>query len=269
MATVIAFGTSNQGYFDLFMESCHRYHIDPVILGWGEKWIGFGKKMMEIQQYVMKLPEDEIVISVDPFDVIFLSGLNEIEEKFVRIGTPFLCGALRLNRFNRTIYSFEFNRTKRLIPETATGFNHLNSGTWIARAGTAGILIEDLIQKHHMTELSMEQQLLTGIYVKGNKIVDIDWKCEIFHTILFRDFITRRPDLSDLMFNETRIKNGITGTIPCILHASGNSRMREIAARLGYSHAVSTPSMAQLNYTRKAFFHIGNLLKYLFGGNGR
>jgi hypothetical protein len=269
MATVVAFGTSNQGYFDLFMESCHRYHIEPVILGWGEKWVGFGRKMMEIQQYVTKLPEEEIVISVDPFDVIFLSGLDEIEEKYVRNGTPFLCGALRLNRFNQTIYSFEFNRTRKLIPETATGFNHLNSGTWIARAGTAASLIEDLIRKHQMTEVSMEQQLLTGIYVKGSKIVDIDWKCDIFHNILFRDFLTRRPDLSGLVFNETRIKNKVTGTIPCILHASGNSRMREIATRLGYSQIVSTPSKPRLNYIRKAFFHIGNLLKYLFGGNGR
>ena len=269
MATVVAFGTSNQGYFDLFMESCHRYHIDPVILGWGEKWVGFGKKMMDIHQYIMKLPEDEIVISVDPFDVIFLTGLDEIEEKYVSLDTSFLCGALKLNRFNTSIYSFEFNRTKKLIPETATGFNHLNSGTWIARAGTAVSLIKDLIEKHHMTEVSMEQQLLTGIYVKGSPIVNIDWNCEIFHNILFRDFITRRPDLSGLVFNETRIRNAVTGTTPCILHASGNSRMKEIAMRLGYSQTVATPSKAQLNYTRKAFYHIGNLLKYLFGGDGR
>jgi hypothetical protein len=269
MATVLAYGTDKQGYFDLFMASCKRYHIEPVILGWGERWIGFGKKVMEIREYLRNLPGDEIVISVDPFDVIFLSGLEEIEEKFLKLSTPFLCGALKLNRFNRNIYSFEFNRTKRTIPETPSGFNHLNSGTWISRAGYAIGLIDTLTDRYQMTEVTMDQQLLTGIYVKDRSIVDIDWKCEIFHNILFTDFITRRPDLNDIVFNETRIKNRTTGTKPCILHASGNSRMKDIARRLGYDETASTPHKAQLSYIRKAFFHIGNLLKYLFGGNGK
>jgi hypothetical protein len=269
MATVLAFGTDKQGYFDLFMESCRRYQIEPVILGWGDRWIGFGKKVMEIRDYLRNLPGDEIVISVDPFDVIFLSGLEEIEEKFKKLSTPFLCGALKLNKFNRSVYSFEFNRTKRTIPRTPSGFDHLNSGTWISRAGYAIGLIDTLTDRYQMTEVTMDQQLLTGIYVKDRSVVDIDWKCEIFHNILFRDFITRYPDLNDIVFNETRIKNRTTGTSPCILHASGNSRMKYIARRLGYDEIASTPYRAQLNYTRKAFFHMGNLLKYLFGGDGR
>jgi len=201
--------------------------------------------------------------------VIFLSGLEEIEEKFLKLSSPFLCGALKLNRFNRSVYSFEFNRTKRMIPETPSGFNHLNSGTWISRAGYAIRLIDTLTGRYSMTEVSMDQQLLTGIYVRDSSLVNIDWKCEIFHNILFTDFITRRPDLTDIHFNETRIRNRTTGTTPCILHASGNSRMKEIARRLGYDETASTPYRAQLSYTRKAFFHIGNLLKYLFGGNGK
>ena len=41
---VISYGTNKQAYFDLFMESCNRHSIEPVLLGWGEPWIGFGKK---------------------------------------------------------------------------------------------------------------------------------------------------------------------------------------------------------------------------------
>jgi len=76
MPTVIAYGTEKQAYFELFMESCHRFGIDPVIL------------------------------SVDPFDVIFLTYL-------------------------------EFNRTGEPTPETATGYNFLNAGTWISTAAYA------------------------------------------------------------------------------------------------------------------------------------
>ena len=268
MATVIAYGTEKQAYYDLFLESCKRYQIEPVILGWGEKWIGFGKKVMEIRDYLKQLPDDQIVISVDPFDVIFLCGIEEIENKFTNLHIPFLCGALKLDSFNRRIYNFEFNRTHREIPHTPTGYNFLNSGTWISRAGYAIALIDELIEKHHMTETTMDQQLLTGMYIQDSTVVGIDWKCEIFHNILFKDFITRKPDLKDIVFDTTRIKNSATGTDPCILHASGNAKMRDVAMRLGYEKGISTPHHVQINYARKALFHIGRLLKYLFGGNG-
>jgi len=269
MATVIAYGTDKQAYFDLFIESCNRFQIEPVILGWGEKWIGFGRKVMEIRDYIKKLPEDELVISVDPFDVIFLCGIEEIENKFNSLNVPFLCGALKLDAFNRSVYEFEFNRTSKMIPETPTGYNYLNSGTWIARAGDAIKIIDTLIEKYQMTEVSMDQQLLTGIYIKNSSMVGLDWKCEIFHNILFRDFVTRRPDLKDIVFNGSRIKNRATGSVPCILHASGNARMRNIAVRLGYEKSVATPYKVQLNYTRKVFFHTGTLVRYLLGSNGK
>ncbi|TFH24924.1 MAG: hypothetical protein E4H10_10000 [Bacteroidia bacterium] len=260
MATVIAYGTDKQGYYDLFIESCKRYQIEPVILGWGEKWIGFGKKMMAIRDYIKHLPGDEIVISVDPFDVIFLSNLEEIESKFRQMKSQFLCGALKLQAFNENVYNFEFNTTHKNVPKTPTNYNYLNTGTWISRADSAYRLIDDLVVNNHMTETSMDQQLLTGIYVFDKSIVDIDWKCEIFHNILFKDFITRRPDLTDIKFNETRLHNTATGSTPCVLHASGNTHMKAIALRLGYNEQTLIPVNDHLNYSRKAFFHIRQLL---------
>ena len=38
-----------------------------------------------ISKNISTLPDDEVVISVDPFDVIFLSGLEEIENKFIKL----------------------------------------------------------------------------------------------------------------------------------------------------------------------------------------
>ena len=94
MSKVLVFATNKQACYDLFMESCRRYEIDPIVLGWGEKWIGFGKKMMKIRENISTNPDDEIIISVDPFDVIFLCGLEEIENKFKKLNVLFLCGAL-------------------------------------------------------------------------------------------------------------------------------------------------------------------------------
>ncbi|MGD0582586.1 MAG: glycosyltransferase domain-containing protein [Bacteroidales bacterium] len=262
MSTVIAFGTNKQAYYDLFIESCNRYKIKPVILGWNEKWIGFGKKSMMIREYIKSLPEEEIVISVDPFDTIFLCGLEEIENKFNKVPSSFLCGALNLGKYNGAIYNYEFNKTHKSLPRTPTSYNFLNTGTWISRAGYAGFLIDELVDKFGMIETSMDQQLLTGIYIQNSYKIDIDWKCEIFHNLLFKDFITRRPDLKDLEFYDRRVINTASHSSPCILHASGNARMKGLALKLGYDPKIIIPVNNSINFAKKTLFHIGQILKH-------
>jgi len=261
MPTVFAFATNKEGYYDLFMESCKRYEIDPVILGWGEKWIGFGEKMMRIRKNISALPDDEIVISVDPFDVIFLCGLEEIENKFKKLNVPFLCGALNLGFFNAAVYNHEFNKTNKKIPRKPTKYNFLNTGTWISRASYARFIIDELVEKYYMIETSMDQQLLTGIYINKSYGIDIDWKCEIFHNLLFKDYITRRPDLKDLEFSNGRIVNTASNSKPCILHASGNARMERVAWRLGYDPKSIVQINSNIYFAKKIIFHIGQLLK--------
>jgi hypothetical protein len=261
MPTVIAYGTNKQAYVDLFFASCHRHGISPVMLGWGKKWIGFGNKTTEIRDYLKGLPDDEIVISVDPFDVVFLCGLDEIEEKFRRASAPFLCGALKLGPLLRRVYEREFNRSKVQIPHNSTGYDHLNSGTWISTAGYARWLIDRLEHEFCMRPTDMDQEILTGIYAQDRSVVELDWRCEIFHNLLFKNFITRSADLKDLEFADRRVKNVATGTQPCILHASGNAKMERIAAQLGFAAEDAVPTENNKNYYKKALFHIVKLLR--------
>lgn len=261
MPKVIAFGTEKQAYFDLFIESCERHSIEPVILGWNEKWIGYGKRLIAIRDYIKNLPEKEIVIVVDPYDVIFLSGLDEIEYKFNKLSCAFLCGALKLGKLTGAIYNYEFNISGKKLPQTPTNYNFVNTGTWISRAGFAQYLIDELVDKFHMTDISLDQQLLTYIYIHKLYNVDIDWKCEIFHNLLFKDFITRRADLKDLKFNDDRVTNIASGLKPCMLHASGNTRMKEIGLRLGYDKKMLVPENHIVNITKKTFFHVGQIFK--------
>jgi hypothetical protein len=260
MATVLAYATSKQAYFDLFMASCERHAITPVLLGWGTKWIGFGHKTTESRAAIKHLPDEEIVISVDPFDVVFLSGLEEIEAKFRRAATPYLCGALKLGPLLRRIYGREFNRTGQPVPATPSGYDYLNSGTWISTAGYARQLIDRLVSECGMQPTDMDQEILTGLYIHQRAGVGIDWRCEIFDNLLFRNFLTRQPNLKDLEFRDGRVLNLATGTRPCILHASGNALMEDIARRLGYAEQCAVPTENHRNFLRKALFHILQLL---------
>jgi hypothetical protein len=259
MATVIAYGTDRQAYFDLFMASCRRHEIAPVALGWGKQWVGFGQKTTETRDYIKDLPEDEVVLSVDPFDVVFLSGLPEIEEKFRRASAPMVCGALNLGPFLRRVYDREFNRSGQRVPRNPTGYDYLNSGTWISTAGYARRLIDRLEREFGMRPTDMDQEILTSLYVHDRSQVDIDWRCEIFHNLLFKNFITRKPDVKHLVFRDGRVANVATGTLPCVLHASGNALLEGIAAQLGFDRGCAVPVASNKGYIKKAIFHITQL----------
>ena len=269
MSKVIAYGTEKQAYFNLFMESCHRFGIEPVILGWGDTWVGTSQKLYAICDYIKDLPDDEIVLSVDPFDVIFLSGLDEVEAKFRQTGASFLCGALKLQFFNALVYDHEFNRTPWPTPSTPTGYNYLNAGTWISTAGYAYRLLKDLIDTGQFVFNDIDQEIFTALYIWDSDRVDIDWKCQVFYNLLFSDFLTRRPDLTDLQYRDGRIRNRATGSIPPVLHASGNVIMKEIALSLGYEPGLTIPEKDMKNYMKKAVFHLGKILKYSITNKSR
>ena len=260
MSKVITFVTEKQAYYDLFMESCGRFSIEPVILGWNDKWVGYGKRLIAIRNYIKNLPAKEIVIIVDAFDVIFLCGLDEIEYKFNKTSYPFLCGALNLGKLAGKVYNYEFNKTGVKPPATPYNYSFLNSGTWISHASYAQYLIDELIEKYHMTELSMDQQLLTALYVQNLYNVNIDWSCEIFHNVIFKDMVTRKADLKDLKFYDSRVLNTASGTKPCIIHAPCNTDMKELALKLCYESYILKSERDTYNFAKKSLFHIGEII---------
>lgn len=262
IATVIAYGNRRYGYFDLFLSSCYRHGIDPIILGWGQPWIGSGKKLTDIRDYIVSLPANEIVISVDPFDVVFLSGLEEIIEKYQFARTEFICGAVKLKGLMKSVYEIEFNRSGIVTPEASTGYNYLNAGTWISRAGYAARLITEFENNYGIKPSDIDQQILTELFLRKQCSLDIDSECNLFQNIIFKNFISRVPDLKDIGFNHNRISNLANGTYPSILHVSGNTHMENIAIQLGYCGDIINPIKSTQLFARKAFFYSRKLLKY-------
>jgi hypothetical protein len=55
--------------------------------------------------------------------------------------------------------------------------------------------------------------------------------------------------------------NTATGTRPSILHASGNISMHELGLRLDYDQSTLVPENNMINFTKKAFSHIGQIFK--------
>ena len=265
MVSVFAYATGKQAYFDLFMASCRRFGVEPIRLGWGQPWVGFGRKTTDIRRAIHDLPDDDLVLSVDPFDVVFLTSLDELAARYQPYHGKFVCGSLKLGRGLAAVYNAEFNKSGKKIRHTEFAYDHLNSGTWMANAACARSVIDRLVEQEKMTDKDMDQERLTNLYIRGDAEVALDWRCDLFHNLLFRDFLTRRPNLTNLEFAKGRVFNRATGTWPCLLHASGNARMESIARALDYPAEVSRPAQSQKNFTRKAIFHVQQLASRLVG----
>ena len=262
MALVLAYCTGKLGYFDLFTASCERHGIEPVLLGWGEKWIGSGQKLLAIRDFLTEIDKDEIVISVDPYDIVFLAGLEEIVEKFKNCNSEFVCSALRLDGFLKTVYNIEFNRTGLRTPSNRNGYNYLNAGAWISYAGYVVKLVNDLEAKYNLDSGDIDQLFLTSAYIKMRRGLKLDCECQLFQNIIFRNFLSRKPDLRDISFCNQRIRNQRTGSYPSILHISANTLIGDIGTKLGYSRQQSISEKGNLTYFKKAVYYFSTLVKH-------
>ena len=82
---VITYATHSYGNFEELVNN--KYGIKVIVLGWGKKWKGFTDKFNAVYKYSKNLPEDDIVIFLDGFDVWINSNLQNVVEKFKKMNS--------------------------------------------------------------------------------------------------------------------------------------------------------------------------------------
>ena len=122
--------TNSQGYFKSLKESAKRNNINLTVLGFNQKWEGFIWKFKMMKDAIKNLPDDEIVIFMDAFDVIILSNEKEIHDKFVSYGVDMLIGGEK--KPNNIIHKFVYNQVFKdgKFKKCKFGSCFLNSGLY-------------------------------------------------------------------------------------------------------------------------------------------
>lgn len=81
---VITVATKETNAFRMFNRSAEIHQLPLRVLGMGHKWRGFGQKLIllrdELEKY--RYDADRIVIFADAYDVLFLSGVRSIVDRF-------------------------------------------------------------------------------------------------------------------------------------------------------------------------------------------
>lgn len=188
------------------IESCTKHHIDLEIQGLDLPYYGNGTKLLRMNDYLETLPDDDIVMFVDGYDVLIVADKELILEKFLKFNAPFVMSAERSCWPNPKLASN--------FPGSGT-FRFLNSGGYIGYVKN----LKSWLQSLKPFDLKNGDQLqIMKNYINNRDAFILDTQSEIFLSLL----TMKKNELAiDPIARVVRCL--ITATQPAVIHANGRS----------------------------------------------
>lgn len=212
----------------------------------------FNGKNLWLYDKLLQLEDDEIVMCVDAFDVIFLADENEIKQKFLKMETPILYGA---ERQSAGCFRGDVKKLRKLASHSKYKF--LNSGVLIGYVKNLKKKFEtmktfEIKNTRRNRWVSYNQGLSARYYVQNTNEVKLDYEHDIIWTEIFYDNVSWPPtdelwnthtlDTISKLKNEYfpknlingRLRNELTNTFPCVLHIPTNKHMSSVTDFIFY-----------------------------------
>ena len=261
-----AFGVATHvaGYFREFMESSNKHGINLTILGFGEEWQGFLWKFSMMLEALDDVSDEEVVLFTDAYDVIFLAGPEEIENKFKQLDVDFLVSGE--NGVANPIINVMYQEVMMNPRVKGCDYNcSINSGMYMGYARAVKSVLRTIlnyVRASGISDANDQSQLVLYSKMHPGEI-SIDYDSTIFYNQLIRPFnshisIKNHEDLK-IVQNSTRLYNTKTEEFPCIFHAPGNMDMSEIIIQQGLTvhyEDVDLFTSKTWHYTKKTWPHI-------------
>jgi hypothetical protein len=198
--------------FEQLLVSCQQRGVEVDVLGYGQPFRSPSENVLHVQRYLEMLPEDDVVMFVDGYDVMILERTETILEKFLQLQAPFVISVER--------YCWPYPERIHEYPAGPTSFRYINSGSYIGYVSAVkDILGEMLAEAAPLKATDDEQGLFTLHYLRHPEKYTFDSYCKLF------------MPLAGVIEQEISI-NGISKTVrcletstrPCVVHGNGGSR---------------------------------------------
>ncbi|CDR33002.1 glycosyltransferase domain-containing protein [Criblamydia sequanensis] len=184
--------------------SAEKFGLKVEVLGMGLPYKKNGQKLSYMKMYLENIPDTDLVLFVDAYDVIFLANENVIKDKFYSFNSPFVISA--------ETNCFPFQELASAYPESPTLFKYLNSGTYMGYAGYIKFLLNEFI----IEEDKSDQGQLTKLFLRREHEITLDYYSELFMT------------LHGIRGNQIKLEKDpklvhclLTGSTPSIIHGNG------------------------------------------------
>jgi len=194
--------------------SAMMYGIDIVNLANNVEWQGTdmagpggGHKVNMLKAYIKNLPEDDIVLFTDAFDVFYGDDINTIYERYVDLSHSVIFGA--------EMYIWPDETLAPSFPKSKTPYRFLNSGTIMGRVKD----LNNILRYKNIKNDDDDQLFFQEIFLKQGKEFDIGLDYEGY---LFQ---THDPEMEVI---NGQLNNPRTKCCPCIYHGNGGSEAKAV-----------------------------------------
>ena len=192
-----------QPSLEVFLADCARAGLQPEVLGYGQRWGGFGQRLRRVTAALHGMAGP--VLFTDAFDVRILGGAEEIWRGWRELGAPpLLCAA-------ETV-CWPQEGCAEAYPACETPYRFLNAGGWIGDAAYVRELLGDA-GAHQAPEETNDQEWLTELFLARPGSIALDTGAVVFQCLL--------GATHHLVPEAGRWRNRLTGSAPPIFHGNG------------------------------------------------
>jgi len=252
---IITVATDPVCYFPYLKESIKRNGGELIVLGFGEKWKGFGWKFSLVLEQLKKLNDYDIVCFVDGYDVICTRNLENLKNDFIKIRNREECKIIVghhkiikdkfMKKLNELYVSLYFGKCNNLL---------LNSGTYIGYVKDINSILKNIYELKK-SNIEDDQILLTEYCNKNKNDIYIDIYNELFLT-LSNGYIELDKYIKFLNNKITYNNN-----TPYFLHACGEGYLDNVIILLGYDMKSKVKDEIKKKVYKKIFKEIENFFK--------
>lgn len=189
-----------------------------TVLGLGKPYKNHFVKLKETYDYLETLPDDDVVLFMDAFDVIMLGSGDEILERFLKMKCSVLFGSERHYHPKNSVIDMYGE-----YPEAPTSLRYLNSGTYIGYVSYIRHMIRKIYKRMYRMPLNRyynrlhdDQYHCHRFFVWNQDQVRRDVHAEIFFPLTNVGWpeVEYNTEKKSIFFKETK-------TYPLVIHGCG------------------------------------------------
>jgi hypothetical protein len=186
---------------------------------------GGGQKVNLLKSYLEQLPDHDLVLFTDGYDVF----VNEQREEIARRYLEFKCKVL----FAAEEWCWPDESLADSFPQSPTKYRYLNSGLFIGRVDELKKILSRPIEDHEDDQLYYQKQFLSGEFD-----IQLDYESYVFQC---HDPIVSSNRAGELNTNtKSQLMNPITQCCPCVYHGNGGEDAKQHFENL-YSTFYGSP----------------------------
>ncbi len=190
------------------LNSCDYQNVQIDVLGMDKPFRGLSDKLIYVLEYIQNLPDSDIVMFVDAYDVLFMTDADTILSNFLEMGHPFIISGER--------YCWPLEHRRSEFPPIPTSFKYVNSGVYMGYVDVMKFIFNSFVP---IDPLVNDQDTMTAYYLDNPGQILIDANCVLF---LSMAGVYKSELIIDYLNKQVTLKE--TGTRPCTIHGNGCSR---------------------------------------------